>query len=97
MSTTGSKDQLLRVDLLNQWGGRWVAHPKDGFDLPGGRSFDRRGGKGRRCWFFSRMNWLALDRNRSQNPDPSKPKGSATRKSDTDPSAMMYWSWIIQS
>jgi hypothetical protein len=32
---------------------------------------------------------------RSQNPDPLKPKVSATRKSQTSPSAMTYWSGII--
>jgi len=30
-----------------------------------------------------------------QNPDPLKPKVSATRKSQTSPSAMTYWSGII--
>src|ERR1700675_4149471 len=42
------------------------------------------------------MSLLAMKRKRSQNPDPLNPKGSATRKSKTSPSAMTYWSGIIQ-
>src|SRR5580692_509189 len=43
------------------------------------------------------MGLLAMDRTRSQNPDPLKSKGSATRKGKTSFPAMTYWSGIIQS
>jgi hypothetical protein len=38
-----------------------------------------------------------MERKRSQPPDPLKAKGSATRKGKTSPSALTYWSGIIQS
>jgi hypothetical protein len=42
-----------------------------------------------------RTSSLPTEGMRSQNPDPLKSKVSATRKSQTSPSAMTYWSGII--
>ncbi len=59
--------------------GEWPTF-QDGFDLPSGRFFVRLGGKGRRVYFLSRISLLVMKRKKNQNPDPLKPKGSATRK-----------------
>jgi len=42
------------------------------------------------------MSLLTIGATEPQNPDPLKPKGSATRKSETSSSALTYWSGIIQ-
>ena len=46
----------------------------NGFEFPDGRSFVRRGGKGRRICFFSQMSLLTMELKRNRNPDPLKPE-----------------------